>query len=174
MPAKSTERYVHSMEVGVSQRIVIALLLTFAATDVCAQVGRSSRVSGGPEYWVGLSYGYMDGTTINDGDTNGLWQFGYTSQIRATFEKTLQRGVWGGISAGFANAPLTYTSPALNNPCGLSCPATADITQYMAFIQGGTGVGFHGLYNVEAGFTRFSNFREKSSDTQLPPTDAKS
>jgi hypothetical protein len=153
------------------RQLVLLLAIPVALN---AQVGRS-RISYGaePQYWVGLSYGYLDGTTINDGATGGTWRFGYTSQLRATLEKTLQRGVQIGVSAAFASPPLTYTMPTFNNPCGQSCPATAEVTQYMLFLTGGSRVGFHSVYGGEIGFTQFSNFRLKDSDSKLPPTDSK-
>jgi len=147
----------------------LVVLIALAAMPAAAQIGRFPTAAAGPQYWVGLSLGLMNGTTINDGDSGGQWQFGYTSQIRATLEKTIQRGFSAGLGAGFSTAPLTYASPSL----GFTTPATADVTQIMAFVHGGSGLGFHGIYNLEAGFTGFSNFREKGTDVQLPPTSAK-
>lgn len=150
------------------------VLLAIASTAADGQIGRRGRQSEEPGYWVGLSYGYFDGTTIGDGATNTVWEFGYTSQIRATLEKTLQRGVTVGASAGFATPPLVYLNSDLTSPCGGdSCSARADVTQWLAFLRaGGSGVGFHGEYNVEAGVTQFSNFRDRASGEALPPTTA--
>jgi hypothetical protein len=139
-----------------------------------AQIGPRSR--GGyvaePDYWVGLSIGYVDGTTVNDGSTGSSWEFGYTAQIRATLEKTVQRGVTVGASAGFANAPLTYFSAFLDprSNCVGSCDANANVTQVMAFVHGGEGPGFHFVYNLEGGVTEFSDFRIRSTDASLPPS----
>ncbi len=138
-------------------------LLVAIAGAAGAQMGRMPRgYSSGPDYWVGLSYGYLDGVTLEN--PNSTWQFGYSSQIRATFEKTVQRGVGIGIAAGFATAPLTYSNylpGAFNSACPGVCQANGDITQAMAFVHSGGGVGFHGMYNLEAGVTEFSNFREQ-------------
>jgi hypothetical protein len=155
----------------VLRRIVVILIFAPIAA-LSAQVGRSRVVyADQPSYWVGLSSGFLDGTTITDGETGATWQFGYTSQIRATFEKNLQRGFSAGVSAAFANAPLNYSGGT--SECFGTCQATADVTQYMAFVHGGGGTGFHGIYNLEAGFTEFSNFRENSTNVQLPPNDPK-
>ena len=108
-------------------------------------------VGADPGYWVGLSYGYVSGTTIADDATATTWQFGYTSQIRATLEKTVQSGFTIGASAGFATAPLTYTDNSFSSACAGSCAANANVAQYMAFVRGGSGVGFHGMYSLEAG-----------------------
>jgi hypothetical protein len=153
-------------------RLFCAVLLA-AAVPIDAQVSRS-RFSTDPKYWVGLSYGYVDGITLNDEESSSRWQFAYTTQLRATIEKTMQRSVTIGASAGFANGRLTYSGSALNTACGVSCRASADITQYMAFVRGGGGLGFHGTYSLEAGVTRFSNFRERESGNALPPASAAS
>jgi hypothetical protein len=166
----------------VLRRIVVILAAAFATLAVDAgagrgvsgQIGRRGRQQSEPDpgYWVGLSIGYVDGTTINDGDTGTIWRFGYTSQIRATLEKTLQRGVTAGVSAGFSNAPLTYVSGFVDphSSCVAACDATASITQLMAYIHGGGSPGFHFVYDLEGGATDFSNFRTKSTDETLPPS----
>ncbi|HEY4305841.1 MAG TPA: hypothetical protein VGM82_15315 [Gemmatimonadaceae bacterium] len=151
-------------------RKVVALLF-LAAVPALAQFPRSRNSAyKGPDYWVGLSYGFVDATTIFDGTTNTEWRLGYAPQLRATLEKTLQRGITAGISAGYATQPLTYTSSTFNtSDCAASCNAKADVTQYMAFIQGGASTGFHILYNIEGGMTQYSNFRTEDTDAKLPP-----
>lgn len=157
-----------------NRHVLCALLVIGVAAPAGAQIGRAPRgYAAEPKYWVGLSYGYLEGITVGDEATNTTWEFAYSSQIRATFEKTIQRGITLGASAGFSNANLTYSGAALNNPCGFSCDATADITQYLAFVRGGGGLGFHGMYNLEGGVTQFSKFRARSVDSDLPPADAK-
>jgi hypothetical protein len=151
-------------------------MLIGVAVPVGAQIGpRLPRPGSGaePSYWVGLSYGYMEGISLNDESSASTWQFAYSSQIMGTFEKTIQRGVTVGVSAGFSSANLTYSGTSLNNPCGLSCDATADITQYLAFVRGGGGLGFHGNYSLEAGMTQFSKFRARTTGNDLPPTGSK-
>jgi hypothetical protein len=136
-----------------------------------AQIGRRPVVSNEPGYWVGLSIGYVDGFTTSDQGTGSTWQIGYTSQLRATLEKTVQRGVSVGVAAGFSTAPLTYSGGAFDVNCPGSCQAHADVTQYVAFLRaGGSGTGFHYLFNLEGGATSFSNFRETTTDMRLQPT----
>jgi hypothetical protein len=148
-------------------------LLVAMTVPAQAQLGRARVYNAEPGYWVGLSYGYVSGTTIADGSTAAVWQFGYTSQLRATVEKTVSAGTTVGVSAGFSTAPLTYTSSTINAACIASCEANADIAQYMAFFRGGGGNGFHGIYSIEAGMTEFSKFRTRDGDAALPPTGAK-
>lgn len=163
----------------------IAVMMAAALATVVASAGVGPGVAGqrgprqprqgfesDPDYWVGLSIGYVDGTTVDDGDTGSTWRFGYTAQVRATLEKTIQRGVTVGASAGFSSPPLTYFSGSFDprTNCLGSCEANADVTQLMAFVHGGAGVGFHFVYNLEGGVTEFSNFRVRSTDTELPPS----
>lgn len=148
-------------------------LLALAAVPIAAQFPRPRSMYEGPRYWVGLSYGFVDGATIHDGSTAGEWQLGYASQIRASLEKTIQRNVTAGVSAGYSTVPLTYITSSGIGACGVSCDAKADVTQYMAFIHGGGGLGFHPIYSLEGGVTEFSNFRDKDTDTKLPPESGK-
>jgi len=158
--------------------MMAAMVLAGAARAAEAQVGPRSRVvySSDPSYWVGLSLGFVDGTTINDGDTGSSWRFGYAAQLRATLEKTIQRGITIGAGMSFADAPLTYVS-SLTDPrtnCISSCLAKANITQLTAFVHGGgRGYGFHPVYDLEAGFTEFSNFHVRETDSKLAPLDGK-
>ena len=162
---------------GAATIALIALIASIAiVTPLHAQIGpRLPRPGLGtdPDYWVGLSYGYVEGISLSDEATNGIWRFAYTSQIRATFEKTVQRGVTVGVAAGFSTARLTYEASTSSASCGFSCDANADITQYTGFVRGGGGgIGFHGMYTLEGGITRFSNFRERTSGNALPPANA--
>jgi hypothetical protein len=149
--------------------------LVAAASTTSAQIARRSSGPNTPGYWVGLSLGYVDGTSMSDDNTGAVWRFGYTSQIRATFEKSLAAGSSIGISAGFSTAPLSYTAGSgLASDCFASCDASADVTQLLAFFHGNTGgeVGLKFFYQAEGGVTEFGNFRERSTDVKLPPSSA--
>ena len=144
-------------------------MLVLSAATAHAQIRRQPQnLNTDPDYWVGISLGYMDGVTLSDEQTNALWEFGYSTQIRATLEKTISRGATIGIAAGFASVPLNYESGNFNSGCG-SCRADADINQYTAFVRIGGGTGFHGLYQLEGGVTQFTNFRESDSQNRLDP-----
>ncbi|MEP6494893.1 MAG: hypothetical protein ABJF01_19555 [bacterium] len=152
----------------------MVLLLFGGSISAGAQIGRrTNSASSEPGYWVGISLGYVDGFTSSDEATGSVWRIGYTSQLRATLEKTLQRGATIGVAAAFSNAPMTYDAGAtsFDATCPVSCQAHVDLTQYLAFIRvGGSGIGFHGMFNLEGGATTFANFRESVSDAQLQPT----
>ena len=155
------------------KRSIAGAMLVFVALPLSAQIGRRPISSPDPSFWVGLSYGYVDGLGLTDRDTRGSWRFSYSSQVRATLEKTLQRGVTLGAAAGFTTANLTYRSDGLTTPdCTVSCRASADVTQYVAFIRRAGGPGFYPLFDLEAGITRFSNFHDRTSGDVLPPTRA--
>lgn len=156
-------------------RIVCSVAAIVAvAASAQGQIGRAPRQSAaGPSYWVGLSVGYVEGLQTTDNATGSAWNFGYTSQIRATLEKSMGPGGSVGISAGFSNPPLVYNPGATSNSsCAGSCQATASVTQYMGFVTlgGVRGAGFHAGFTLEGGVTQFSNFHEKISNATLPPS----
>ena len=154
------------------RRTVCSMLVAFAATTQ-AQIGRQRPVQpSGPDYWVGLSVGYLDGASLSDDATGALWRFGYSTVLRGTFEKTIARGTTVGLAAGFATAPLTYEGGSSSGACGFGCRADADIAQYTVFIRAGGGPGFHVLFNGEGGVTQFSKFREHATEVSLPPKDS--
>ena len=153
--------------------VCVALCLTGSTSS--AQFPRRGGVGQGigsdPDYWVGLEYGYQGGMTVFDGATESEWDFGYTSQIRATFAKTIARGVAVGIAAAFSQPSLTYYPGFSGSGCDptFGCTAKADVTQYLVFLQGGTGLGLHLVYTIDAGITQIGNFRDEFGDP-LPPT----
>ena len=150
------------------------LCVALGATTSEAQFPRGGRGGGlgsDPDYWVGLDYGYQGGMTVFDA-TGAEWQIGYTSQLRASFAKTVAHEVSIGVSAGFSTPTLNYYTG--NNggtfSCPFECTAKADVTQWMAFLHSGSGIGFHPVYSLEAGITQFGNFRETLTGDALPPT----
>lgn len=163
--------------IGSALLVVIAM----AATAQGQRGQRRSSYSSGPDYWIGLSYGLQDGIDLTDGNTNTTWDFGYTSQIRASLEKRLQGGVSLGLAAAFATAPLTYGS-TLPTPgtictgscaCSTPCTAHANISQYLVTVRtGGDGPGLHNGFLLEGGVTQFADFRDRETNATLPPTNA--
>src|SRR4029079_17853117 len=133
---RGVERDPQQQEDRMLRRTLCSMLLFCAATPavVHAQIGRRPSPPTEPGYWVGLSIGYVEGMTTTDDATGAIWRFGYTSQVRATVEKTLSQGMTLGVAAGYSNAPLTYSSTGqFTGACAGSCLANADITQYLAF-----------------------------------------
>ncbi len=157
------------------RRSIVALLLAVTApaaftSQAFAQYPGSRPGFGQqPQTWVGLSVGFIDGMTIDDGQTASEWQFGYSTQVRASLEMAVQGDMTVGLAAGFSTAPLVYSSYDGFGECAFSCTGHADITQILGTLRGGGGLGLHGIYELEAGVTEFSNFREDFSNVQLPP-----
>lgn len=152
------------------RRIAFAALIAAAATPLGAQINRGrGQISTGPGYWVGLSYGYMDGMTLNDGRSNATWAFSYSSQLRATIEKAITGGFTLGAAAGFSNPKLSYVGRSVGacSTDATTCQAQADVTQYTVFVRNDPGPGFHGLFSLEAGGTQFSKFRNRDTGTAI-------
>jgi hypothetical protein len=155
------------------RRTVCSILLAFGAAAEAQISRRGPTYPADPGYWVGLSIGYVEGLTTSDEATGATWEFGYTSQLRATLEKTVARGVTIGVVAGYATAPLTYQfSRGPGDACVSGCLGKADIAQYLGFVRGGAGglSHFHATFNAEAGVTQFSNFRDRSTQQSFEPT----
>jgi len=145
-------------------------MLVLFATTAGAQIRRQPQsFNNDPDYWVGLSLGYVDGITLSDERTTALWQMGYAAQIRATLEKTFGRGATVGVAAGFSTVPLTYYDEEIFSVGCKGCRADADINQYTAFVRIGGGTGFHGVYQLEGGVTQFTNFRARDSGDSVDP-----
>ena len=159
------------------RRTLCSMVLLFATAPAAlhAQIGRQRpTTSADPGYWVGLSIGYVSGITTTDDATGATWVFGYTSQVRATVEKTFSQGMTAGLAAGYSSAPLTYRSASqFNGACPGACQANADITQYLVFVRAASGSasGFGGTFGAEAGVTQFSKFRDRATKTSLDPAD---
>src|SRR5512146_3302842 len=67
------------------RRIAVMMAAALATVVASAGVGPGSAGQRGPrqprqgyesdpDYWVGLSIGYVDGTTVDDGDTGSTWR----------------------------------------------------------------------------------------------------
>jgi len=161
------------MRNGIGVTTLVACV-ALGATTSAAQFPRGGIGSGlgsDPDYWVGLDYGYQGGMTVFD-RTGAEWQIGYTSQLRATFAKTVAHEVSIGVAAGFSTPTLNYYpgTDGSTFSCTAGCTAKANVTQWLAFLHSGSGIGFHPVYSLEAGITQFGDFREESTGDVLQPT----
>ncbi len=136
----------------------LVLLLTVIATTASAQI----RGSQSP-YSVGLSFGLFELGSVVDGSTGNGWNFGYTSQLAATFDKTIRRGLTVGGIAGFATPNLTYRSGAGTRT------AKADVTELAATVRLGSGLyGLRSEFVLKGGALHLSNFRDRETSAALP------
>lgn len=160
--------------------LVVAGALMGSVTAARAQSPRRGGALDQPDWWVGVSYGFMQPGTVNDGGNSGsVWDFGYTSVTSAELAKSITGGTVG-VLMNFATAPLTYQgpfTPGLGSPeCANACTAHADITQLMLELRlgsrglfSGLGLGgLHSVYGLDVGATQYANFRDSVS-TPLPP-----
>jgi hypothetical protein len=147
---------------------LLALLASSPAMD--AQIIRRPPQTLEPPYWVGVSIGLAQASSVHDGTTDSQWQFGTAAQYRATLEKRLQAGLSIGVSAGFATVPLTYSG--ISAGCAGGCDAKADIMQLHALFHAGSGMGLHQVVELGLGATGYSNFRTEVGGTKLAPTAA--
>ena len=152
--------------------LTLLTVMTYLAwsTAVDAQIIRRPPQTLEPPYWVGVSIGLAQASSVHDGTTGSQWQFGTAAQYRATLEKRLQPGVSIGVSAGFATVPLTYTGSSAG--CVGGCDAKADIMQLHALFHAGSGMGLHQIVELGLGTTGYSNFRTEFGGTKLAPTSA--
>jgi hypothetical protein len=144
-----------------------AVALIAAQAVAGAQYPRNPRTQmPTSNYYVGLSYGLYELGTLEDGKTGNEWNFGYTTQLAATLEKTLSGGGAIGVIAGFASPRLTYRPIGTFDPT--CCTAKADVTQLLATARlGGGFYGFRSSIVIDAGATQFANFRDAATDLKL-------
>ena len=164
-----------------SRSALLAAGLVVAMAGVArAQYPRRGGAADQPDWWVGVSYGFMQPGTVNDGGNSGtVWDFGYTSVTSAELAKSINGGSVG-VLMNFATAPLTYVGSAssVTGSCATQCTAHADITQILLELRLGSGRsglfsalglgGLHSVYGLDVGATQYANFRDSVS-TPLPP-----
>ena len=138
-------------------------ILVIAASTAQAQIIRS-RVSNEASTWLGLSAGLVQMQGVADGRTESTWNFGSGLQYRASAEQAWENQASYGVTATLARMPLVYRGPACAD-----CDAHANVWSVQGSFHIGGGIGFHQVYEVSAGVTRFENFRDDRTGTKLTP-----
>lgn len=132
-----------------------------------AQIIRSGRFGvRDPQLWVSGGAGLVQGWTIADGTTGVRWRFGDALQYGAAIEKAVSGGATLGIRATTARMPLDYL------PFDGGLPVTqadAMVSQAFAMLHFSSGRGFHSVFELGAGATIYSGFRERGTKLKLPP-----
>ena len=123
---------------------------------------------GEPAFWGSVSIGLLQLGTVDDGETQSSWDFGTGAQYRAALEWGIGRQSSIGVTATHARMPLSYFSTS--EPTCTRCNAHADVQSANASFHAGGGAGFHQIVEIQAGFTRFGNFRTDQGDAELPPS----
>jgi hypothetical protein len=118
-------------------------------------------------WWGSLWTGIQIGDFIDDAPTNASWDFDAGLMLRMTLERQLVDRLSVGVALNHTRLPLSYTSAA--SGC-TRCNADASVTSYGGMIRYGGGLGFHQVYEVTMGVTRYGNFERASPKQSLPPS----
>jgi hypothetical protein len=140
------------------------LLLSARWTD--AQILDRPR-STAPRTWISGAIGLFDLGVIDDGASGAQWRFSNAAQFRGSLEYSLGRGNSIGVSAAYAEVPMTYT------PFGGSREdASTTVAALAITFHGGGGVGLHQVFEASVGALRFSDFTSDEDGRRLEPLDA--
>lgn len=157
------------------RRIAVLLLFSLAAAPAGAQIMSVPKgsLSKEPAFVLGLTIGLQALQSINDSDTQSIWNFSQSAEFGASLEKSLGRGATFGLAATYAKMPLRYidTASVVGNSV-ICCKAHVDVITAGAQFTSGGGAGFHQLIIINAGIIAFQNFDIKSNGTVVshPPT----
>jgi hypothetical protein len=157
------------------RRIAVLFLLSLAAAPAGAQIMSVPKgsLAKEPAFVLGLTVGLQALQSVNDSDTQSIWDFSQSAEFGATLEKSLGRGATFGLAATYAKMPLRYidTASVIGN-VAVCCKAHVDVITAGAQFTAGGGAGFHQLVVINAGIIAFQNFDVKSdgSVTPRPPT----
>lgn len=132
--------------------LAAAAALAIVSTAGDAQIMRRNPAARVPS-WAGVSVGFAQGYTIQDGSTSSDWDFGSGLEYAARLERPTRSGISIGLQGVYAKMPLTYSSASQ------SVNATAQVTQVMGILHYGRGYSFHPVYELAVGVIGFSNFR---------------
>ena len=154
-----------------SRRLLTIALILAAAQSAGAQIidaGGTGRRFGQPNSWVSLGIGWLNQGGLCDPDSDSCWNFGNAPQWRASLEYPIGRGATIGVAATTARVPMVYQAQLV---CSGGCDADANVSQYLAQLHLGGGIGIQQAIDISAGMTSFTNFRA-ADGTRLEPAKA--
>lgn len=154
---------------------LLALALLLDAPVARAQV--ISVPKGGlkkdPAGFVSGGIGLLSLQGIFDGTTQTGWDFSQALEYHAALEYGLGRGSTVGVTATYANVPLSYQQ-LVNTPGGSGVVATdAHVNVYdigAQFTLGPGTPGFHQVVVINAGVIAFENFHADAGACPASPT----
>ncbi|HEU4997194.1 MAG TPA: hypothetical protein VFT29_20395 [Gemmatimonadaceae bacterium] len=151
------------------RRVLLALAISLVVTDTAAaQIIRPPARSGQASAWTSLSIGWLQQQGLCDRNSNDCWDFGSGPQWRASLEMPMGfGGTTVGLVGTIAKMPLIYNGSALSTNSCAGCDADATVSQVMANVRMGGGLGFHQVVDLSAGTTMFSNFRASNGGAKL-------
>lgn len=158
------------------RRIAVLLVLMLMSAPVGAQIMNVPKgsLAREPAIVFGATIGLQAIQSVNDSDTQSIWDFSQTAEFGATLEKSLGHGAAFGIAASYAKVPMRYidTSSVVGN-VAVCCKAHVDVITAGAQFTAGGGAGFHQLVVINAGIIAFQNFDVKTNGravSSTPPT----
>ena len=145
------------------RRNVFVLFMLMGAVEASAQIVRPRFQLSQPTMWVSGSAALQNAFSVQDGATNSVWRFGSAYPLGVAVEKALTGGVTAGIRGSTARVPMSYE--------GGSVIYTADarVSQLMGTVRLSSGSSFHSVFELSAGVTHFSEFRERNDGFALAP-----
>ena len=150
------------------------LALTLAAPVARAQVIKVPKggLSRDPAGFVSAGIGLVALQGLFDGTTQTGWDFSQALEYHGALEYGLGRGSAIGVTASYANVPLSYQQ-LVNTPGGSGVVATnAHVNVYdigAQFTLGPGTTGFHQVIVVNAGVIAFENFHADAGGGRLQP-----
>ena len=143
--------------------VLPALLAAPARGD--AQILQTRRTAD-PRLWLSVGPSMYQSQSINDGQSNTVWQFGTGIQYRGALELGIGGGTAVGVTATWARMPMTYysTSVACDNGCD------GDVTMRglaLGFHAGGSEQGLHQVIEATAGVNEFTAFDIDGGDAAI-------
>jgi len=152
--------------------VITTVVLLLFARVVDAQ-SDLSRVARDPILIVSVGGGMLLLNDVDDGPSSSLWNIESTQERRVGLELGLGQNATIGVALSRASLELLYTRYRLDDvtlqACATGCDATADYTTIAATVRMTSGPGLHFVAELGAGFSEYSDLRERRTGTALAP-----
>ena len=158
---------------GSRSKTMIAILLCLVGSARHAEGQLRPRpIAATLPNWFGGGVSVFQQYSLRDGVTNATWQFDAGLGYTASFEHPTQSGLTIGLQGTYATPGVLYSGGASTDAvsCAGGCDATARVTQIMGLVHSGNSYSFHPVYQLTAGATGFSNFRQRTTNAAIGPT----
>jgi hypothetical protein len=149
---------------------IAVVVATIGVGESGAQILRRAPSRPTPPNWIGGGVSIMQPYTLRDGITNSQWSFDSDVGYTLTFEHPTASGILLGLQGVYGTPSLVYTSSSPGAvDCSGGCDATATVMQIMGLAHSANSYGFHGAYQLTAGVTGFSSFKDRTTNTKIGP-----
>lgn len=153
---------------------LLAVALVVEAMPARAQVLKVPRggLAKEPAAFASAGIGLLAIQGLFDGATRTGWDFSQALEYHGALEYSMGRGSSIGVTASYANVPLSYQQ-VVNTPGGSGVVGTdAHVNVYdigAQFTLGPGTAGFHQEIVINAGVIAFENFHADNGRQRLPP-----